>query len=110
MNEAKLNELKTRLEAEHDRISNLLVRTHAHFHRKEPLSADFADQANQTSNDDVVQALDHEGHVELADIKAALKRIKKGEYGICQTCDEEINENRLDAIPETAFCIKCTPD
>jgi len=43
----------------------------------------------------------------LADINEALDRIKKGTYGICANCNEEIDEKRLKAMPEAKTCIKC---
>ena len=40
-------------------------------------------------------------------IHAALARIENEEYGYCLSCDEEINEKRLQIDPATPFCIKC---
>ncbi len=40
-------------------------------------------------------------------IRAALERIEKGTYGICEECGEEISEERLLARPVTTLCIKC---
>ena len=37
----------------------------------------------------------------------ALKRIEDGSYGKCIDCKEEINEERLTAIPYTLRCINC---
>lgn len=38
----------------------------------------------------------------------AQERLQKGEYGICLSCEEEIEEKRLRAKPEAAFCLRCT--
>lgn len=43
----------------------------------------------------------------LREIEAALNRIKKGEYGICESCGENIPEARLQALPWARFCIHC---
>lgn len=40
-------------------------------------------------------------------INDAIKKINDGSYGICEYCNKEIDENRLDAIPCAKFCIKC---
>lgn len=40
-------------------------------------------------------------------IKEALERIEGGRYGICEDCEEEISENRLEARPVTTLCIEC---
>lgn len=41
------------------------------------------------------------------DIIAALKRMDEGNYGICAGCGNEINEDRLVALPYASTCIKC---
>jgi DnaK suppressor protein len=40
-------------------------------------------------------------------IEAALKRISDGSFGICVACDEEIQDQRLQALPWTQFCLRC---
>jgi len=44
------------------------------------------------------------------EIKAALKRIDKGTYGICEECDEPIAQRRLDAVPFARLCVACQQD
>lgn len=39
----------------------------------------------------------------LAEIRDALRRIKKGAYGVCETTGEPIEDRRLAAIPWTRF-------
>ena len=43
----------------------------------------------------------------LEEIYAALARLVDGEYGLCQICEEQINQKRLNAIPWTRRCIGC---
>ncbi len=45
--------------------------------------------------------------IELQKITAALRRIKDGDYGYCNACDEEIAIKRLEINPATAQCISC---
>jgi len=40
-------------------------------------------------------------------IKAALERLEHGLYGICEECEDEIGEKRLEARPVTTLCINC---
>lgn len=107
MNSKLLEEIRPQLVSQQQRLSGLLARTHAHTHRTERLSADFAEQAIETENDQVVDALDREGKIELALINKALKRIVDGTYGQCDNCGSDIQEDRLLAIPETELCINC---
>lgn len=43
----------------------------------------------------------------LYDIDYALKRIEDKTYGVCESCEKEINTARLTAVPYAKFCIKC---
>jgi RNA polymerase-binding transcription factor DksA len=40
-------------------------------------------------------------------IDNALKKIKKGKYGVCECCGSNINKQRLIAIPFVILCVKC---
>jgi len=43
----------------------------------------------------------------LMQIAAALKRIDKGEFGICLDCEEPIPPKRLAAVPWAGYCLHC---
>ena len=43
----------------------------------------------------------------LGKIEAALERIEDGIYGACQECGSAVPKTRLNAIPQTPFCVKC---
>jgi DnaK suppressor protein len=75
--------------------------------RRETLDYDFAEQAVQRENLEVLSALDNSHTSELEQIEHALVRMDKGEYGVCEGCGEEISPKRLEAVPYTSFCIKC---
>jgi DnaK suppressor protein len=40
-------------------------------------------------------------------IRAALDRVDRKEYGVCLECEEPISQKRLAAIPWAALCIGC---
>ena len=40
-------------------------------------------------------------------IEEALKRIKAGTYGICESCGNPIPKIRLNVLPYTADCVRC---
>ncbi len=46
----------------------------------------------------------------LDKIEQALGRIDDGSFGTCEECGEEIQAKRLEARPETPFCINCKED
>jgi DnaK suppressor protein len=43
----------------------------------------------------------------LTQIQSALDRLERGEFGICQECEEEIPLKRLQAIPWALYCVWC---
>jgi len=43
----------------------------------------------------------------LAKIEQALQKIENNEYGLCETCGEEIGLKRLEARPVAELCIDC---
>jgi RNA polymerase-binding protein DksA len=43
----------------------------------------------------------------LSKIDQALASIKKGTYGICSKCGNEIPEERLEAVPTAHSCVEC---
>ena len=40
-------------------------------------------------------------------IEAALKRIADGSFGTCVGCGNEVQDQRLQALPWTQFCLRC---
>jgi RNA polymerase-binding transcription factor DksA len=92
--EAKLADLEIRLAG----VTKDITKT---------LSSDFAEQATERENDDVLEEIGKETQLSIAHVKAALQRLDDDSYGICTSCGEEIAEGRLDALPETTLCVKC---
>lgn len=45
--------------------------------------------------------------VKLASIDRAILRLERGTFGFCQSCGEEIDRGRLDALPYAELCIDC---
>ncbi|MBQ3421044.1 MAG: TraR/DksA C4-type zinc finger protein [Romboutsia sp.] len=46
----------------------------------------------------------------LYQINKALDKIESGTYGICEICKKNIDEERLDLIPETGLCSSCAKE
>lgn len=43
----------------------------------------------------------------LYHIDEALRRLRKGEYGKCQSCGKPIQKARLEAVPHARLCLEC---
>ena len=76
-------------------------------HETNPLDKDSQERSVQLVNEDVLEALDEAGRLELRQIRSALRRLDQGTYGTCDGCGEPISDARLEALPAAEFCIKC---
>ncbi|GHH97687.1 TraR/DksA C4-type zinc finger protein [Neobacillus kokaensis] len=48
--------------------------------------------------------------IQLSNIDKALEAMENGTYGKCEVCGKEIPFERLEALPNTTYCIEHTPD
>ena len=55
----------------------------------------------------MAQASSQRRELMLKKIAAAISRIDNDDYGNCFSCDEPINEKRLDFDPTATLCIEC---
>ena len=97
-------ELMEKLDDLTSRLSDIEKDIH---HKDAPVSADFAEQATETENVEVLAALEDETNATIADIKLALRRMEEGSYGQCSVCGIEIPEERMKALPYTDKCFEC---
>jgi len=42
-------------------------------------------------------------------IRVALVKLDAGYYGVCETCEQAIPYERLDALPSVRTCVRCVP-
>ncbi len=75
--------------------------------RHEGMTADWAEQAQERENDEVLESLGNASEIELNKIKHALQRIEAGEYFFCSECGEEIPAARLELLPYSTLCVNC---
>lgn len=71
---------------------------------------DWTERATELENDEVLEGLDEMTKEEAGRIRAALRRIANGTYGVCATCGHSISAERLAAIPSADTCVSCSSD
>jgi DnaK suppressor protein len=70
-------------------------------------SADEMDEIQYASERDLaIRNVDRESTL-LREVKAALRRVQDGSFGICADCESEISPKRLAAVPWALRCIQC---
>jgi RNA polymerase-binding transcription factor DksA len=69
---------------------------------------EVAEEAQKASITEPYTLLDNRGKKEIGLIDLALNKIVLGEYGVCESCGDDISIKRLDALPWARMCIECT--
>ncbi len=111
MKKQQLEEIKKRLEKDHEEIKIRMVE----LKKSDPFSdPDYSNDNAAVDNDVREQEAHQRIEAELdtlkekkVNIEQALKRIEKGNYGFCKRCNKEIPEKRLELVPETSYCVDC---
>ena len=71
---------------------------------------DFYDHATSDRARELSLMLTDRERQKLIQIEEALKKIDEGSYGVCESCGEEIDAERLLAMPFAKLCLSCKID
>lgn len=109
----QLLEEKSELEAHLEQNDHLgMERGHAHESMGELSSYDNhpADEATELYEREKDNALLEHYKLELYNVNHALEAMENGTYGKCEVCGKEIPLERLEALPNTTYCIEHSLD
>ena len=73
----------------------------------EPEVGDSIDQATQSLDKEILFELSDNERKILRDIEAALRKMEKGTYGLCEHCKNVIEKKRIKALPSARYCMIC---
>ena len=104
MTKTELAKYKQGLEARQAELAGVLRNRDGITIEKSPDALD--EVQNAAERELAIRNLDRESNL-LRNVRAALRRIDEGAYGICVHCEEEISPKRLNAVPWTPYCIAC---
>ena len=71
---------------------------------------DTYDIASESRDREINFILTDRDRDKLLAIDDALARIDDGSYGVCESCEADVAEGRLEALPFTRLCINCQAD
>lgn len=94
---ARRDEILKKLHEDMDNLGNF----------REDTTGDAADVAFEAGSEEMASHLAELDSRELSQIERALRQLKQGTYGICETCGEKIPIGRLNALPYSTMCIDC---
>ena len=103
---ANLDFYKAKLEELRDQL-NAAIRKKKEEAVPEAEVGDEGDVAMRSLSRDLVFEVTDNEHRLLEEVEAALRRIEKGTYGLCEANGEKITVARLKAIPYARYCINC---
>src|SRR6201989_2178688 len=104
MTKTELNKYKKILETKQDDLEQIVRNRDAITIEK---SADALDEVQHAAERELaIRNLDREANL-LRTVRAALRRIDEGSFGVCLHCEEDISPKRLAAVPWAPFCIGC---
>jgi DnaK suppressor protein len=98
--------LEKQLTLQRDELRQRIDRHHMDVVMDRDLDDEAAAAVDNISRDMLAAALERERRT-LREIESALVRMKKGEYGTCDSCGVAIAKARLDALPWARHCIHC---
>jgi DnaK suppressor protein len=96
-----------------DRRSTILDRVRklaAAWRELEERAIELEEEAQKASIAKPYDQLDENGKNEIEQIDLALTKITIGDYGVCESCGDDISPRRLQAIPWARLCVECARD
>lgn len=104
MTKTDIAKYRTILEERQAELAGVLRNRDAITIEKSPDALD--EVQNAAERELAIRNLDRESNL-LRNVRAALRRIEDGSFGVCVHCEEEISPKRIAAVPWTPFCIAC---
>ena len=68
---------------------------------------DTYDLASEARDREISNILTDRDRDKVQAIDEALSRVEDGSYGMCEACEGDIAEARLEALPFTRLCVQC---
>ena len=108
MDKKRLEYYKKKLQTRRDELLRAISRTEQEGREAdEDPTVDLADKAANSYTKEFLFGQTHNDRKVLQLVDDALARIKSGAFGECVSCQEELQQKRLEAVPWTRYCITC---
>lgn len=105
-------EVTVRMPSMREKLQQELERTLAEIERLNKKLEDKADYGIGKGGSTIYEwefnlALKQSLENKARSIRAALRKVEEGSYGICKECGGPISPERLAVLPHTTICVKC---
>jgi DnaK suppressor protein len=108
MDKKRLDYYKKKLQARREELLRVIARTEQEGREAdEDPTVDLADKAANSYTKEFLFGQTHNDRALLQLVDDALRRIKEESFGQCISCEQELQQKRLEAVPWTRYCINC---
>ncbi len=107
MDEKQIAHFKKLLLARLEELLNEAEKTVAGMTDAEESFPDPTDRATLESDRNFTLRIRDRERKLISKIREALQRIEDGTFGVCESCGDDIGDERLTARPMTTLCIDC---
>ena len=108
MDKKRLEYYKKKLAVRREELMKTIARTQEEGRSADDdPTVDLADKAANSYTKEFLFGMTNTDRTILNMIDEALKRIHNNAYGLCATCQEEMQQKRLEAVPWAKNCITC---
>ena len=106
---AEIQKFRDLLTEKQEELSDIVHRKkeEQEFQQEEPEIGDEADIATRSVEKELLFDITDSEKQNLDGIEAALRKIEKGVYGRCESCQKTIPRLRLEVMPWARYCIRC---
>ena len=107
MDKAIFAELREQLTLRRDELIRLRQSLNQSWQNLHELETELEENASKETLSRELQQRSESVQTEIRNIDTALTRMAEGDYGRCEACRRPIRVKRLQAVPWTAYCVKC---
>lgn len=107
MDPKKIEEFRQILQSQLDELLREAGRTVSEMTDEKTNFPDPTDRASLESDRNFELRIRDRERKLIMKIREAMDRLNDGDFGICESCEEEIGDARLRARPVTTLCIDC---
>jgi len=108
MDKKRLENYQKKLQVRREELLKSIARTEEEGRAADDdPTVDLADKAANSYTKEFLFGQNNTDRTTLQLIDQALERIKKNTYGVCEVCETELQQKRLDAVPWARHCTAC---
>src|ERR1700676_4521855 len=105
MDKKRLDYYKKKLQTKREELARSIARTEEEGRSADDdPTVDLADKAANSYTKEFLFGQNNTDRTTLQQIDEALERIKKSTYGVCEHCETELQQKRLEAVPWASHC------